>query len=59
MASISFIRESNRIEGIGRDPTQAEIDEHDRFLTLDHIDEYELSRFVEVYQPGARLRNRE
>lgn len=51
-----FIRESNKIEGIFRDPTSAEIKEHNRFMALERVDISELEHFVSVYQPGATLR---
>lgn len=50
------IAESNRIEGIDRPPTQAEIDEHERFVYLEKVDTSELVRFVKIYQPNAVLR---
>lgn len=53
---ISFIRESNLIEGINRDPTYEEIIEFERFMKLDEITIDELERFVSVYQPDAKLR---
>lgn len=52
-----FIRESNKIEGILRDPTKAEIAEFHRFMMLDEISVQDLEKFVLVYQPDARLRN--
>lgn len=55
---IDFIRESNRIEGILREPTQAEIEEFDRFLSLKKITIKELVKFVSVYAPGHRLRDK-
>lgn len=51
------VAESNRIEGIKRRPTAAEIDEHERFVSLEKITVEEIERFVYVYQPGARLRD--
>ena len=52
------IRESNEIESIYRDPTQAEIDEHIRFMNLEEITVEDLQRFVYVYAgAGHRLRN--
>ncbi|TAK97735.1 MAG: hypothetical protein EPO08_20865 [Rhodospirillaceae bacterium] len=54
---IEFIRESNRIEGIVREPSVAEIAEHIRFMALDMITIEDLQQFVSVYQPGARLRD--
>lgn len=53
---VDFIRESNKIEGILRDPTDAEIDEFDRFMLLEEITLQDLERFVSIYQPNARLR---
>lgn len=53
-----FIKESNRIEGIRRDPTAEEIAEHDRFMALPEVTVAELERFVGVYQPGADLRDK-
>ena len=50
------IRESNRIEGIHREPTQTEIDIHLWFLTLDKIEISDLENFVNIYQPNAKLR---
>ena len=52
----SLIRESNAIEGIKRDPTQAEIDEFDRFINLESVLVHDLERFVAVYEPHAVLR---
>lgn len=54
---IDFIRESNKIEGINRNPTQEEIDEFNRFMDLREVTVKELQVFVAVYQPNARLRN--
>ena len=56
MNTIDFIRESNRIEGIHRNPTEAEIEEFKRFMCLRRITVNECIAFVNVYQPGARLR---
>ena len=50
------VRESNRIEGILRDPTTAELDAFDRFMGLPRIAIIDLEHFVAVYQPGAILR---
>jgi len=54
---LSFIRESNKIEGIIRDPTDEEIDEFNRFLDLDEIKVADLILFVKIYQPEAMIRN--
>jgi len=56
MNARNFVRESNRIEGITREPTQAEVDEFERFMRLDVVTIGELERFVSVYQSNARLR---
>ena len=54
----NFIRESNRIEGIHRDPTWSEVDAHKQFLALDAVAIQDLERFVSVCQPGAKLRDK-
>jgi hypothetical protein len=56
MKTIDFVRESNRIEGIKREPTQAEINEFNIFMNLSKIEVYHLENFINVYQPGAKLR---
>lgn len=56
LACTDFIRESNRIEGIHRDPTEREIDAFEHFLDLDRIHVRDLEQFVHIYQPGATLR---
>ena len=53
-----FVAESNRIEGILRKPTNAEIEEHERFVALDKLTVEEVRRFLSVYQPDAELRDR-
>lgn len=57
-SNTDFVRESNRIEGIHREPTEAEVKEHERFLNLEQITIEELERFVKAYQPNAELRSR-
>ncbi len=54
--SDDFIRESNKIEGILRDPTWQEVSEFDRFMALTTLTVSDLERFVHVYQPDASLR---
>ena len=54
---IEFIRQSNAIEGIERDPTDAEIEATRRFLDLEKITISDLVELVATYQPDARLRN--
>lgn len=51
-----FVRESNRIEGILRDPFEDEIRAHERFLARGAISLKGLEDFVAVVQPGAVLR---
>lgn len=53
---IKFIRESNLIEGIDRDPTQDEIKELQRFLSLKTLTVEDIIHFVNVYEPKAKLR---
>lgn len=53
-----FIRESNAIEGIRREPTDLEIKEYFRFLGQEIISLNDLIEFVSVYQPDAELRDR-
>lgn len=51
-----FIQESNRIEGIHRPPTKAELQQTARFLSLPAIHISDLIDLVAVYQPNARPR---
>lgn len=53
-----FIVESNKIEGILRAPTRAEIDEATRFILLHKPEISDLEQFVSIYQPRARLRDK-
>lgn len=53
---LDFIRESNRIEGIHREPTAEEVAEFERFMALEAIAIADLVQFVAVYQPSALLR---
>lgn len=57
MRTIDKVRESNRIEGILREPTDAEIKAHEQLMAVEHISVVDLVRFVSVYQPNARLRD--
>ena len=54
---LDFIRESNRIEGIEREPTDAEVQQHYDFLSLPSVDVPDLERFVSVVA-DAPLRER-
>ena len=57
MTTADKVAESNRIEGITRPPTQAEIDEHERFMGLEKVTTKELLYFLRTYQPNAKLRS--
>ena len=54
---MNFIIESNKIEGILRYPTDKEIKEAGRFLSLKEVTVDDLVQFVSVYQPNAVLRD--
>jgi hypothetical protein len=51
-----FVRESNRIEGINREPKASEMLAHEVFLEIEDIQIQDLERFVTSVQPGAVLR---
>ena len=51
-----FIRESNRIEGIHRDPLESEIVAHEELLELHQVQISDIEHFVSTIQPRARLR---
>jgi len=53
-----FVRESNRIEGIARDPTAAEMNAHVIFINLTFPMTADLEAFVAVIAPGHRLRDK-
>lgn len=53
---LKFIRESNRIEGILRDPTNLEIAAFNDFMELEDPLVSDMEFFVSIYQPGAKLR---
>jgi Fic/DOC family protein len=53
-----FVRESNLIEGIDREPTDAEVNVHQWLLQIDSPSIRDLERFVETVA-GAGLRRRE
>ncbi len=55
---LAFIKESNAIEGINREPTGAEIKEFNRFIDLKEVKVSDLQKFVSVYQPGNVLREK-
>lgn len=56
MNAAQFVTESNRIEGILRPPTAAELMEFKHFMALEKVNLGNLIQFVSVYQPDARLR---
>lgn len=53
-----FVRESNRIEGILRDPSGDEIDAHAAFLMLEQPMVEHVEQFVSTIAPGHRLRDK-
>ena len=57
MDTREMVAESNRIEGIQRPPTDAEIIEHERFVRLKNLSVSEIENYVRIYQPNARLRS--
>ena len=57
MNRFDFVRESNFIEGIHRDPTKEEREEHKRFISLPKVAVADLTMFVSVYEPTAMLRS--
>jgi len=54
----SFIKESNKIEGIDGDPTESQIAEHERFINVKVITIDEIIKFVNVYEPNAVIRDK-
>lgn len=56
---LEFVRESNRIEGILRDPTQDECDAHERLFRLFQVHPVTLGDFQAVIAPGKPLRERD
>lgn len=54
----AFVAESNRIEGIHRDPTQDEVKATEAFIANDDLTVAGVVSLVGVYQPGAVLRDR-
>jgi hypothetical protein len=52
------VAESNRIEGIYRAPTYSELLEFERFLHVERVSITELERFLSIYQPEAKLRDK-
>ena len=54
----AFVRESNRIEGILRDPTQEELAATERIVSLPAVTVADLIAFVQVCAPGHKLRDK-
>jgi len=56
----AFVKESNRIEGILREPTKAEIEVHQKLLATSPacLEELSLVEFVAVIAPGKLLREK-
>lgn len=52
-----FVDESNRIEGITRSPTKAEVAAFNRFISLKGLRISDIAELVEVVAPGHRLRD--
>lgn len=52
---ITFVRDSNRIEGIGRNPTDQEVAETAKFLALDQVTLDDLRRLALVYALGRGI----
>ena len=53
-----FVRESNKIEGILREPTKQEIEVAEIFMKLSQITVEDMCNFVSVYEPEALLRDK-
>lgn len=53
-----FVRENNKIEGIMRSPTKAEIEATQAFILLHTVTIEDLERYVKVCQPEASLRDK-
>lgn len=53
-----FVRESNRIEGIRREPTAEEVAATIRFVNKPVVTVADLCDLVSVYAPGHRIRDR-
>ena len=53
-----FVAESNRIAGILRDPTEAELTAHEDLLTEEYVGLYALCEYMSAVQPEALLRDR-
>jgi hypothetical protein len=56
---LHFVRQSNRIEGIRREPWPKEIEAHKRFLAQPRITVEVMEAFVAAIAPGHTLRRNE
>ncbi len=54
---VEFVRESNRIEGILREPLPEEIAVHENLLSAEKVETADLCSFVSIIAPGHRLRD--
>ena len=54
---MDFVVESNRIEGITRDPTPDEIAIHNKLMCQEHLIPQDIVDFVAVMQPDAKFRD--
>lgn len=52
-----FVRESNRIEGITREPYADEVTATEQFLAWPELNRLRVHALVKEYQPNARLRD--
>jgi len=57
LETVQFVKESNNIEGIHRDPTEEELDQFDLFTERADVTVDNLVEFVSIYQPDAKLRD--
>lgn len=53
-----LVAESNRIEGIWREPTDTEVKTFEDFLHLPRLEIGDVIHFVNVYQPNAVIRDK-
>lgn len=58
MTTRDLVAESNRIEGITREPAEAEVLQFAAFLNLDRVTVATLENFVTITEPGAALRDK-
>ena len=54
----TFVKESNWIEGINREPTEDELQSTCNFLEFEKIFAQDLCDLVGVYQPDAKIRSK-